>query len=475
MAPTRRVCLPASQSRYQRRSVHALAVALLLAAAATLPAPTATALDLTRSYELALTNDRQLKAAKARADAGRELRPQAIAQVLPNVAFSGAYGETDQQRTTAGVVTLPWQRYRSTNYSLTLKQPIYRQYQFSQIGQATAKVAASDAQYDSSFQELGLRLVTTYFEALLARDALELIIKQRSTYETQLRAARLAFAAGSGTRTDIDDIQARLDMLIADEIAARQAIDATTLHLRNFVGEPIDNLVSLDPRAFAAEAHDPGVLSRWVDRATTNSPYLKVLKSNWEAATSTIDMAKAGHLPTLDLVAQTGFTQGDSTQTIPSTENKTNYIGVQLSVPIYSGGGVSSQVRQAIALAEEARESYEYTLQDLRLKVQQQFDAVKAGISRVRALEQAIVSADQNVLSNVKGVQAGTRTTLDVLTVEQQRLQTQLDLTKARYQVLVSYTTLLSYVGDLDGEQVARLNRVLKATGEPVASIHRAR
>jgi outer membrane protein TolC len=173
-------------------------------------------------------------------------------------------------------------------------------------------------------------------------------------------------------------------------------------------------------------------------------------------------MARAGHLPTVDIVAQHTYSKGDSNNVFPRTENTTNYVGLQVSVPIFSGGGVNSAVRQTTAAAEEARASYEFAGDDLRLKVQQQFDAVKAGISRVQALERAMVSADQNVLSNQKGVQAGTRTTLDVLIVEQQRFNTQVDLTKARYQILVSWATLLSYVGDLNGEQIARINRVLK-------------
>ena len=125
------------------------------------------------------------------------------------------------------------------------------------------------------------------------------------------------------------------------------------------------------------------------------------------------------------------------------------------------GGYVNSTVRQATAAADEARESYEYARDDLRLRVKREFDAVKAGISRVRALGFALSSADQVVMSNQKGVLAGTRTTLDVLTVEQQRFNTQVDLARARYQLLVSWANLLSYVGDLNAEQISRFNLVL--------------
>jgi outer membrane protein, protease secretion system len=438
------------------------ALASLVVAAALLPLP-ATAIDLATSYELALQNDGQLKVAKAHADGGREALPQAVSQVLPNVGLSLAYGETRQERSLNGV-TSPIAQYPSTNGSLTLRQPIYRQYQFSQIDQAKAKVASTDAQLDKDYQGLGVRLVTTYFEALFARDTVELIQAQKASYEAQLRAAKLAFSGGTGTRTDIDDIQAKYDVLLADEIRARQAIGNSTLQLQIYVGEPIERLSTLDAKSFVVDAHDPGELQEWVDRTVAYNPDLRVLKANWDAAVSGVQMAQSGHLPTLDLVLQANYIKGDSNNTFPGTENTTGYVGVQLSVPIYAGGGVNSAVRQATAAAEEARAQYEYSRDDLRLKARQTFDDVKQGITRVHALERALESADQNVLSNKKGVQAGTRTTLDVLTVEQQRFNTLVDLAKARYQVLVAWATLMSYVGDLDAEHVARINRVLKGT-----------
>ena len=429
-------------------------------AGAALHAAPAAAIDLLRSYELALANDGQLKVAKARADAGREALPQAYSQVLPNISLSAAYGQTQQDRSLNGIAE-PTQYYPTQNNGVTLRQTIYRQYQFSQVDQAKSKVAGVDAQLDSDFQTLGVRLVTAYFDALFARDALNLIEAQKRSYEAQLRAAKLALTAGSGTRTDIDDIQTKYDLLLADEIRARQGIVSSTLQLQIFVGEPVERLTTLDPARFQADAHDPQALPDWLDRALEYNAELRALKARRDAAEASIMMAKSGHLPTLDLIAQYNYSKGDSSNVFPSTENKTNYIGLQLNIPIFSGGGVISSVREAEANAEEARQAYDYARDDLRLKVRNSFDAIKAGISRVRALERALASADQNVISNQKGVQAGTRTTLDVLNVEQLRFNTQVDLARARYQILVAWAQLLSYVGDLTTDQVARINRVL--------------
>jgi len=186
------------------------------------------------------------------------------------------------------------------------------------------------------------------------------------------------------------------------------------------------------------------------------------MTARYDAAVAAIKGAQAGHYPTLDLVAQYSDQTGDSTSTLPRTDNRVGYVGLQVNVPIFAGGYVNSQVLQATAAAAEAREAYEYARDDLRLRVKREFDGLKGGISRVRALEIALKSGDQMVQSNQKGVQAGTRTILDVLIAEQQRFNTRIDLAKARYQLLVSRATLLSYVGDLNTEQIARINRVLK-------------
>lgn len=442
-----------------RRNLHrALAGAII---GACLHVPSAAAIDLLRSYELALVNDGQLKVAKARANAGREALPQATAQLYPTVSFAYAYGRSELDRSLDNVST-PTQYYPSTSNNLTLRQPIFRKNLFSQYEEAKSRVQGVEAQLDRDFQGLGVRLASAYFEALFARDSLELILSQKTNYEAQLRAAKLAFRAGSGTRTDIDDIQARYDLLLADEIKARQTIGATTEQLEIFVGEPIRNLATLDPALFRADAHDPIALKDWVDRAIANNPDLRVLKARREASLSGIEVAKAGHLPTLDLLLQHSESTGDSTNTFPRTDTKTNYIGVQLNVPIFAGGYVNSTVRQATAASDEALQAYEFARDDFKLRVKREFDALQAGIARVRALETALASADQVVLSNKKGVLAGTRTTLDVLLVEQQRFNTQVDLTRARYQLLVGWANLLGYAGDLNTEQIARLNRVLK-------------
>ena len=444
--------------RFPCRPVRALIAAVVLAGTAHV-AP-ASAIDLLRSYELAMVNDGQLKVARARAEQGREALPQAQAQLWPNIGFTYSYGQVDQTRSLNNISEDL--NYPSRSGALQLRQPIYRKYLFSQVDQAKWKVEGTEAQLDKDFQAMGARVVGAYFDALFARDSLELILAQLASYEAQLRAAKRAFAAGTGTRTDIDDVQARYDLLRAEEIRARQAIGSTTKQLEIYVGEPVVALSSLNEQRFRPDEFDPESLDPWLSRALAYNPDVRALKARYEAALAGVEMARSGHYPTLDLVASAGQSTGEQTGTLPRTEYQTNYVGVQLNVPIFAGGYVNSQVRQAIATMDEAREALDYAKDDLTLQVRRTFDALKAGVSRVRALEVALVSADQMVVSNQKGVQAGTRTTIDVLVAEQQRFNTRVDLAKERYQMLVNRATLLEFVGDLNAETVARINQALR-------------
>jgi outer membrane protein/protease secretion system outer membrane protein len=436
-------------------------LAALLAIAFATHATPGRAIDLLDSYRLATQSDGQLKAARARAEAGREALPQAIGQLLPNVSASYSRGDVEQDQR-RGKVTLPTVDYVNEAKIITLSQPIYRQYQFSQVGEARAKVRGADAQLTLDTQDMGTRVVTAYFDALFQRDRLSFIQAQRASVSAQLASAKLAFAAGTGTRTDIDEAQAKLDVLAADEIQARQAIEASDQQLAIFIGQPVEGIAGIDTGRLEMAAFEPGDLLTWLERAGESSPEVRVQRSRVDQTQAEIGMAKAGHYPTVDAVARYSDTLSESPFVV-GNEFTTRFIGVQVNIPIFSGFKVNSQVRQAVATHVAAREQLQSTLNDVQLRVRREYNNVREGQSRVRALETAVRSAEQVVLSNRKGVEAGTRTTLDVLNVEQQRYNTQVELARARYSLLVSWSRLTGLAGSLDETEVTRLNTVLRA------------
>lgn len=437
---------------------------LLLAALCLALAPALQAMDLLEVYQAAQQQDASILGARASAQAGRERLPQARAQFFPNVSLSVARNKnnlvstapdfTGQEQTTES-------QYPSLNQTLTLRQPLFRRYLTAHYRQAQAQVQETEAVLAQEEQNLAVRVSGAYFEAMLTHEQLALILAQRAAYTTQLDAARKSFAGGAGTRTDIDEAQARWDMNLAQEIEARQNVSYTLKQLQTLVNRPIDKLATLDVAKLDLAEPRPNVLQDWIDRAELNSPQWLSLKAQAEGAREEVKKASSGHYPTLDAVAQWSRSESENILNVQSRYTNAA-IGLQLSIPIYSGGYVSSTVRQALAVREHAEQAMEAGRRDLGVRVYKEFRGVTEGIPKVRALEVALRSADQLVLSSRKSFQAGSRTVIDVLNAEQQRMLVLRDLAQARYMYLISKIRLLALVGAADADALAAINRMLK-------------
>ncbi|MES2609856.1 MAG: TolC family outer membrane protein [Pseudomonadota bacterium] len=457
MNPQRRPISPAG-SLYRRPAARlgclAAAVAGLLAAAP------AWSIDLRQAYEAAVANDATVRASRAAADASREQLPQAKAQRLPAVSYSAGRNYNDLTSKTQNFLGEPVttvNRYYSGNQALTVRQPLYRPAIGALVKQAEAAVQDADATLEYAEQSLVVRVGEAYFDALLAEEQLVLVSSQKITYTTQLDAAKKGFAAGSGTRTDIDEAQARLDMTYAQELEVQQNVEYTRRRLETITGQPLGTLARLDLVRFVPGAPAPNSVEDWIARAEQASPEIKALRARLEASTFEIEKAKAGHKPTLDAVAQWSRNSSDSVTNVNSRyDNKS--IGLQLTVPLYQGGYVNSTVRQAVAASERARELLEAQRLDLSVRVHREFRGMTEGVLRISALEQAVRSAEQAVLSNQMSFKAGARTTLDVLNAEQQKTTALRDLAQARYLYVASRLRLQSLAGDERAAAVSEIN-----------------
>ncbi len=433
---------------------------VLLGMAVVLPA---WSLDLRQAYEAAYENDATIRAARAGAQASREKLPQARAQQRPNVSLNASRNHNDltsETQNSQGKPVRSENQYYSGNQSLSVRQPLYRPYVSALVRQAQAQVEEADAALERDEQTLVTRVGEAYFDALLAQDQVLLIEAQKTTYTTQLDAARKGLQAGTGTRTDIDEAQARLDMTLAQELEALQHVEFTRRRLESLMGRPVDVLASLDVQRFNPTAPIPGLVEDWVERAEQANPELQSLRAQLDAAGMEVEKAQAGHKPTLDAVAQWSRSSSDTVTSINQRyDNKS--IGLQLSVPLYAGGYVSSTVRQAVAAQERAREALEAARRDLGVRVHREFRGMTEGVLRVKALEQAVRSAEQAVLSNQKSFQAGSRTTVDVLNAQQQKTTAQRDLAQARYLYLVSRLRLQALAGEDRQSSVSQVNSAL--------------
>lgn len=413
-------------------------------------APVVGAQDLRQVYDAAKANDASIRASRASVQGEHERITQAQAQRLPSVSFSAGRNYNDLTSKTANFLGQPVTSnttYFSGNQSLTVRQPLYRPYLNAMVRQAQAQVQDAEANLERDEQSLAMKVGEAYFDVLLAEDQLDLIRAQKATYSTQLDAARKRLSAGAGVRTDIDEAQAQLDMALAKELEVLQSVDYTRRRLEVLTGGAVSVLAKLDTTRFSPTVPSPDSVEAWTQRAEQASPELQALRAQLNASAEEIEKAKAGHKPTLDAVAQWSRTSSDSVTNVNSRYNN-KIIGLQLTVPLYGGGYVNSTVRQAVAIQERVRETLEATRRDLGVRIHREFRGVTEGVLRIRALEQAVVSAEQSVQSNRKSYAAGSRTMLDVLNAEQQKTLSQRDLAQARYLYMVSRMRLQALAGD---------------------------
>ena len=433
-------------------------------------ANSAWALDFKTAYEAALQHDATILAERAAAQAAQERLPQALSQRRPSLSLSAGQNRNHLESQTANMLgqrSVSERYYDSNNAALQLRQPLYRPAILAQIKQARAQVQDADAVLDVNENDLLERVAQAYFDALLGQVQLDLASAQKTAFAAQLQSAQKGFAAGVGMRTDVDEAQARMDLAHAQVLQAQQALDLARRRLALLLGVPVAQLVQLadlDTQRFAPSAPVPTSAEQWIALAEESSPQLQALRARLRAAQAEVDKAQAGHKPTLDVVATVSRSDSDSVTSI-NTVYKQKYVGVQLNVPLYSGGYVSSTVRQALAEVQRMQQTLEAAQRDLSNQVYEQFSAMTEGVLRIAALEQAVRSAQQALLSSQKSLQAGARTTVDVLNAEQQLTVAQRDLAQARYGSVLAHLKLQMLAGQERMANVDAVNRWLKTQG----------
>lgn len=420
-------------------------------------APAAWSMDLLQAFLAASSHDPKWLSAQAHAAAGQELLPQADAALRPSVSATASRMNNDLSTRTAGTLPASTDRYPSGSYVLTVRQPLFNAALRAQRARALAQTDLATATLRLEQQNMALRVVGAYIDALSMQDDIARVQVQIAFYSRQLDAARKMFAAGAGTRTDIDDVQAKFDMASADELAARQEAGLALRKLQALVREPVDALAPLVPSRLPLIPPAVGALDDAITRAELNSPELRAAKAQQAAAAEEVQRARAGHAPTLDAVAQ--WSRGDRDNSNTPTYRTTNRsVGLQLSVPLYSGGGVNSQMRQALAELESAGQAVDALRQDLAVRLHKEHAALSEGIARIRALETAARSAAQGLASTQKSYAGGSRTVLDVLNAEQKCADVQRELARSRYGLLVARARLLTLTDELGADSVTALN-----------------
>jgi outer membrane protein len=420
--------------------------------------------DLLQIYREAVTNDPAIASAQANWQATQEAVPQARAGLLPAAsATGGASGNQYDAVVKTDPKTDISHRYAQYNATISASQPLFRYQNIVALDQAKQQVAQSNDVLELARQDLILRVATAYFDVLLAQFSVELADSQKKAVVEALAQAKRNFEVGVATITDTNEAQAKYDQIVAQEIATKNDYDNKVTALRAIIGRYPKELKRVGP-GLVPVPPDPDNLQYWVERSRTDNLNVKVADKNYEIATLQIDKAKAGHYPTLDLVASYGYiNSAGATASVGFTNYSTQgIIGVQFAVPIYQGGFVDSTVRQAIALQDRARQDLEFARRTAFTLAQTGYTGVVSSVASIKAFEQALVSAESAYQSNVLGQEVGVRTFLDVLTVQQNVYSTRRDLAQAYFNYLIGVLRLKSAIGTLSDTDLEDVNRQLR-------------
>lgn len=406
-------------------------------------------------YRESMANDSVYAAARAQRDAVQTLIPQARGQLLPQIAFnySRNRNNTDNEfRTQEDTSISKRYDYYSSNGSLNLTQALFRPQAWIALAQADDQVRQAEAEFRQVEQELILRLAQAYFDVLLAEDNVSLAQEQKAAIAEQLKQAKRYFEAGIGTVTDINDAQARYDTIQAQEIAARNTLEVKVRSLEQIVGGTHRHLDRLGPR-LALEKPLPEKVDEWIDFSLANNPQLKAREAALEVAEKDVGKSAAGHLPTVDIVAGRSQVVNPAYSLLENT-NWTNTVGIQLAVPLFTGGTTQGRVNQSRAVRERTRYELESVKRSTVLTTRQEFLNVDSGVAQVKALEQAVKSNEVALYSAQRGQEAGMRTSFDVLNAQQLLFTVRRDLAQARYSYVTSRLKLRSATGLLGEEDV---------------------
>ncbi len=454
-------------------------ISVLVAVFATLAvAGPAQADSLLEIYQQALQSDPRIHEAEARRLAALEAEPQARGVLLPQIDFSGDWTKTDASGSGVENVFLPGGIISPVNFSqeltdetkrwqFSLRQTLFRWDQIIGLRRADKIVAKAEADREAAQQDLIVRVGDTYFGVLAAEDRLTSIHANRKAIVRQLEQAKKRFEVGLIAITDVQESQAAHDQAVADEIAAKRTLATAREFLREITGQYVGSL-SAPGEEFPMRTPDPASANGWVDLALSQNLALVSSRLDEQIARDEIAFRRTGHYPTIDLVASTGDFDSVSERNAndqgfldANSDFKSDSIGIQFSVPIFSGGATSSRVREAVYLHTASREQLQRVTRETERQTRDSYLGVLSEMSRVEALKQAVKSSRTALDATQAGFEVGTRTIVDVLDSQFALYRSITLFYQARYDYLMNVLRLKQAAGNLRIQDLENIDRWL--------------
>ena len=403
----------------------------------------ATAENLLQVFELAQASDPEYLATGAENRAAQEIRPQALAGLLPIVNVSADAAWNERQRS---------DDYRSHTLILNIAQPIYRRDRRIAVDQAGSRIARADALYAAARQDLMVRVAERYFRVLEAEDELSFAQATLEAFEQQLKQSRQRFEVGLIAITDVEEAKAGFDLARAQLIAAENALDTAREALRETSGEYQERLAPLGDMPMVTP--EPADIDKWTEVALGQNLRMLAAGHQTETARREIERVQAGNSPTLDAFGSYGL--NDSTSRGGDTRNAS--IGLRLNMPLYTGGSVLSRTRESRHRYQQNLDVLERERRRAQRETRDAYLGVNSGISRVIALEQAVRSSETAAEAIEAGFQVGTRTSVDVLDAQRDLFRARRDLAEARYSYVLDVLRLKRAAGVLSEDDLRQIS-----------------
>jgi outer membrane protein len=418
--------------------------------------PGAYGLDLIGIYEMARQNDPQIRQAREQMSATREVKPQAKALLLPNLSLGGSYDWVDQNNRNDSVIPGSSGSQSFTQYELgvELTQSIYDRALWIQLEQADDSIASAEASLASAEIDLMVRSSTAYFNVLRANDDLRTSIAEREANGRQLEQAKQRFDVGLIAITDVHEAQAAFDNARASEIDAENELSNEWEALREIVGDLQEPIAKLGEKLPLAKP-EPSDVEQWAAAALKQNFDIIADTEAADISKKNIEVQRSVHFPTLDLVG----TYGRQTSHADfGADRDTGTIGVELNLPIYQGGAVNSRTRQARFEYQASMESLDGTRRRVNKDARDAYRGVLSSISEVEALKSTVISFQSALESTQAGLEVGTRTMVDVLTVTGNLYDAERDYAGSRYDYIINGLELHRAASTLTPELLQKAN-----------------
>lgn len=413
--------------------------------------------NLLQVYQQAKATNPDLRSAAATRDAAFEKINEARSPLLPQLGLGADYTYTNGFRDNNGI------NNNVTSGSLQLTQTLFDMSKWRALTLQEKQAGIQDVTYQTEQQTLILNTATAYFNVLSAIDALSYVNANKQAIYRQLDQTTQRFNVGLVAITDVQNARAQYDSVLASEVSARNTLDNALENLRQVSGNFYPQLAGLNITHFGTEK--PAPIATLLKDAENHNLSLLSARLSQDLAREQIRSAETGHMPTLDLTASTGVSNtrysGSNSGNSTDTDAGQNKVGLSFSLPLYSGGATSSQVKQAQHNFVSASELLESAHRSMVQTVRSSFNNISASISSINAYKQAEISAQSSLDAMEAGYQVGTRTIVDVLDATTTLYNAKQELSSARYNYLINQLNIKSALGTLNENDLQALNSAL--------------